>query len=176
MKSKFKINGLDCANCASELERAIQKLEGIKSANINFMAQKMELEYNEEIKEEIIAKVKKVIKKEEPDVTIEEVHETVPMKKRGIKIILAGILFFIALAINFNNKLINNTIYIISYAIVGLEIVKKAIRNITKGKVFDENFLMAVATLGAFGIGEFPEAVAVKIGRASCRERVSSPV
>ncbi len=163
MKSKFKINGLDCANCASELERAIQKLEGIKSANINFMAQKMELEYNEEIKEEIIAKVKKVIKKEEPDVTIEEVHETVPMKKRGIKIILAGILFFIALAINFNNKLINNTIYIISYAIVGLEIVKKAIRNITKGKVFDENFLMAVATLGAFGIGEFPEAVAVML-------------
>jgi len=73
MKSKFKINGLDCANCANELERAIQKLDGIKSANINFMAQKMELEYDEEIKEKIIIEVKKVIKKEEPDVTIEEV-------------------------------------------------------------------------------------------------------
>ncbi len=54
MKSKFKINGLDCANCANELERAIQKLDGIKSANINFMAQKMELEYDEDIKEKII--------------------------------------------------------------------------------------------------------------------------
>ncbi len=163
MKSKFKINGLDCANCANELERAIQKLDGIKSANINFMAQKMELEYDEEIKEKIIIEVKKVIKKEEPDVTIEEVGKAVPIKKKGVKIILAAILFFIAITIKFNNELINNTIFIISYIIVGLEIVKKAILNIIKGKVFDENFLMAVATLGAFGIGEFPEAVAVML-------------
>ncbi len=85
------------------------------------------------------------------------------MKKKGIKIIIALILFFIALIINFSNKWINNTIYIISYIIVGLEIVRKAIRNIMRGKVFDENFLMTVATIGAFGIGEFPEAVAVML-------------
>ncbi len=85
------------------------------------------------------------------------------MKKKGIKIIIAGILFFIALIINFNNEWVNNAIYIISYIIVGLEIVKKAIRNITRGKVFDENFLMTVATIGAFGVGEFPEAVAVML-------------
>ncbi len=85
------------------------------------------------------------------------------MKKKGIKIIIATILFFIALIINFGNEWINNTIYIISYIIVGLEIVRKAIRNITRGKVFDENFLMTVATIGAFGIGEFPEAVAVML-------------
>lgn len=85
------------------------------------------------------------------------------MKKNGIKIIIATILFIIALMINFNNEWINSTIYIISYIIVGLEIVKKAIRNIIRGKVFDENFLMTVATIGAFGIGEFPEAVAVML-------------
>ena len=85
------------------------------------------------------------------------------MKKRGIKIIIALVLFIIALIINFNNEWINNTIYIISYIIVGLEIVKKAIRNITRGKIFDENFLMTVATIGAFGVGEFPEAVAVML-------------
>ena len=85
------------------------------------------------------------------------------MKKKGIKIIIALVLFLIAITINFNNKWVNNTIYIISYIIVGLEIVKKAIRNITRGKVFDENFLMAVATIGAFGVGEFPEAVAVML-------------
>ena len=73
MKSKFKIKGLDCANCAAELERAIQKLDGVESANISFMTQKMELEYDETRKEEIIQNVKKVIKKEEPDVTIEGV-------------------------------------------------------------------------------------------------------
>ncbi len=73
MKSKFKIKGLDCANCAAELERAIQKLDGVESDNISFITQKMELEYDETRKEEIMQNVKKVIKKEEPDVTIEEV-------------------------------------------------------------------------------------------------------
>ncbi len=85
------------------------------------------------------------------------------MKKKGIKIIIAVLLFLIALLINFNNQLINNLIYVVAYIIVGVEIVKKAIRNITRGKVFDENFLMTVATIGAFGIGEFPEAVAVML-------------
>lgn len=73
MKSKFKIKGLDCANCASQLERAIQKIDGIESANISFMTEKMNLEYDETRKEEIIKNIKKVVKKEEPDVTIEEI-------------------------------------------------------------------------------------------------------
>lgn len=73
MKSKFKIKELDCANCAAELERAIQKIDGVESANISFMTERMELEYDETRKEEIMQNVKKVIKKEEPDVTIEEV-------------------------------------------------------------------------------------------------------
>ena len=85
------------------------------------------------------------------------------MKKKGIKIIIALVLFFIALIVNFNNEWINNIIYIISYIIVGLEIIRKAIRNITRGKIFDENFLMTIATIGAFGIGKFPEAVAVML-------------
>lgn len=73
MNSKFKVKGLDCANCAAELERAIQKIEGIKKANISFMAERMELEYDENNEDEIIKKVKKVIKREEPDVTIEKI-------------------------------------------------------------------------------------------------------
>ena len=85
------------------------------------------------------------------------------MKKKGIKIIVSLILFLIAMIINFDNELINKGIFIIAYIIVGLEIVRKALRNIFRGKVFDENFLMTVATVGAFGIGEFPEAVAVML-------------
>ena len=73
MKSKFKIKGLDCANCAAELERAIQKIDGVENAGIAFMTERMELEYDETRKEEIMNNLKKVIKKEEPDVTIEEV-------------------------------------------------------------------------------------------------------
>ena len=85
------------------------------------------------------------------------------MKKRGIKIVVSFILFMLAIIFNFNNDWINKGLYIISYLIVGFEIIKKAIRNIFRGKVFDENFLMTVATIGAFGIGEFPEAVAVML-------------
>lgn len=73
MKSRFKIKGLDCANCAAELERVIQKIKEIESVSISFIAQRMELEFEESKKEEIIQNVKKVIKKEEPEVTIEEI-------------------------------------------------------------------------------------------------------
>lgn len=73
MKTRFKIKGLDCANCASELERAINKVNGVERASISFMTEKLEIEYDESRKEEIMESIKKVIKKEEPDVTIEEV-------------------------------------------------------------------------------------------------------
>lgn len=72
MKSKFKIEGLDCANCAVELENAIKKIEGITEVSISFMTERLVIEYNENIKDEIIQNLKKVIKKEEPDVTIKE--------------------------------------------------------------------------------------------------------
>ena len=85
------------------------------------------------------------------------------MKKRGIKIIISLILFLTAMIVKFQNEWINNIIYIIAYIIVGFDIVKKAFRNITRGKIFDENFLMTVATIGAFGMKEFPEAVAVML-------------
>lgn len=85
------------------------------------------------------------------------------MKKRIQKIIIALILFILGLIINVDNIWINNTLFILSYILVGYDILKKAFRNITRGKVFDENFLMAVATIGAFFVGELEEAVAVML-------------
>lgn len=85
------------------------------------------------------------------------------MKKRTLKILISFILFAVALIIPFENVWISRAIFLIVYIIVGLEIVKKAIRNIFRGKLFDENFLMTLATIGAFAIGEFPEGVAVML-------------
>ncbi len=85
------------------------------------------------------------------------------MKKNLIQIIISAILFAIGLLVPFSNGWITKGIYIGAYLIVGLEIIIKAIKNIFKGEVFDEHFLMAVATIGAFAIGEFPEAVAVML-------------
>ncbi len=73
MKNTFKIKGLDCANCATQLENAIQKIEGIKNTSISFMTERLVFECNEEKNEKIINQVKKVIKREEPYVKIEKI-------------------------------------------------------------------------------------------------------
>ena len=72
MKYVFKIKGIDCANCAAELERKIQKMDGVNSASISFMTEKMILEINEN-EDDILKKVLKLIKKEEPEATVKEV-------------------------------------------------------------------------------------------------------
>ena len=73
MKSKFKIKGIDCANCAAKIESIIQKIEGVEDASISFMTERLVIECKEEEKQEVMEKVKKVVKKEEPDATIEEI-------------------------------------------------------------------------------------------------------
>ncbi len=88
---------------------------------------------------------------------------TKKMKKKLIRIIISFILLILAFILKLDNVIINNILFIISYLIVGYDIILKALRNITRGKVFDENFLMTIATIGAFFIGEFPEAVAVML-------------
>lgn len=85
------------------------------------------------------------------------------MKEDLRKIIIAVILFIIALVVPFANEWINKAIFIVSYLIVGLEVIKEALEHLFKGNLFDENFLMAIATIGAFGVGEFPEAVSVML-------------
>ena len=85
------------------------------------------------------------------------------MKEDLRKIIIAVILFIIAVVVPFANEWINKAIFIVSYLIVGLEVIKEALEHLFKGKLFDENFLMAIATIGAFGVGEFPEAVCVML-------------
>ena len=88
---------------------------------------------------------------------------TKKMKKKLIRIIISFILLILAFILKLDNVIISDILFIISYLIVGYDIILKALRNITRGKVFDENFLMTIATIGAFFIGEFPEAVAVML-------------
>lgn len=85
------------------------------------------------------------------------------MWQNFLKIVITFILILIALIINFDNERINNILCIIAYIVIGLDIVLKALKNMFKGKVFDENFLMSIATIGALFIGEYLEAVAVML-------------
>lgn len=72
MRMKFKIKGIDCANCAAQLELAIQKIDGVDNASISFMTERMVIECADDRKDEVMEKVRKAVKKEEPDATIEE--------------------------------------------------------------------------------------------------------
>ena len=72
MKIKCKIKGIDCANCATELERKIQKLDGVDEASISFITEKMVIECKDEIKDKVMEKIKKLVKKEEPDAILTE--------------------------------------------------------------------------------------------------------
>ena len=73
MKVKFKIKGIDCANCAAELERAIQKIDGVTEASLSFMTEKLVMEIEDDRKDELLKNSKKVVNKDEPDCTREEI-------------------------------------------------------------------------------------------------------
>ncbi len=83
--------------------------------------------------------------------------------KQLLKILVTTLLVIVTTIAKFDSKLCNDILYVIAYFIIGYDIVFKALKNIFKGKVFDENFLMTIATTGAFCIGEYPEAVAVML-------------
>ena len=88
---------------------------------------------------------------------------TKKMKKNLTRIVISGVLLFTALLLKIDVKYFNETLFVISYIVIGYDIVLKAIRNISRGKVFDENFLMTVATIGAICIGNLAEAVSVML-------------
>ena len=85
------------------------------------------------------------------------------MRKRLIRIIVSAIIYVVALLVKVDIDWLAPSLFILAYIIVGWDVVWKAMRNIIRGKVFDENFLMSIATIGAFIIGQFPEAVAVML-------------
>lgn len=85
------------------------------------------------------------------------------MKTRLIRIILSALIWIAAALIGPNQKWVYLSLFLISYVIAGWDIIWKAVRNMVKGNVFDENFLMSIATAGAFIIGEYPEGVAVML-------------
>lgn len=85
------------------------------------------------------------------------------MSKRLWRIIIGAAVLATAVLLNLNNEWLQIALFIISYIIVGGDVVKRAVKNIFKGQVFDESFLMSIATIGAFFIGEYPEGVAVML-------------
>ena len=176
-KSIVMLEGLGCANCAAKMEKEISGLEGVEFAAVDFVSKKLTMEISPKVnRTELNEKIEGIVKKIEPDVKIvfekdtskanikennEEEEEGVN-KKEIIRLVVGGAIFAVGIIFNFQNWL-ELTLFIISYIIVGGEVVLRAIKGIARGQVFSEHFLMSIATIGAFFVGEYPEGVAVML-------------
>jgi len=167
VKKEYILDGLSCANCAAKIESHIKNIIEVKSVNVNFALKKLSIEVsNKDELNKIIEEVKDIIKNIEPDIKVinsDELNiESNNKNKTIIRLSIGGILFILGLILDLPNWM-EFTIFLISYIIVGSDIVLRALKNILKGQFFDENFLMSIATIGAFAIGQFPEGVAVML-------------
>jgi len=168
---KYKLNNLDCASCASKIESQLSKLDEVKFVSVNFANASMTIDT------ENIEKVIALIKKLEPEVEVEEYEkqraivstgEFAENKKTIFKAVSGFILLVIGLLFE---KQLHNTpfeiaeyaVFVTGYLIVGWKVIASAVKNIMRGQFFDEQFLMAIATLGAFAIHQMPEAMAVML-------------
>jgi Cd2+/Zn2+-exporting ATPase len=172
VRHEFIINGLRCAGCANKIEDKLSKMEGLKEVKVNFAAKKLSFETGKKDLKVLLADIGRIADGIEPGVTFHakgcserEGHSPGNSGKKTFKYaaLASGVVIFAsALVFNFSG-MINIAFYLAAYLLVGGEVLLTLAKNIVKGEVFDENCLMSVATIGAFAIGEYPEAVAVMI-------------
>jgi Cd2+/Zn2+-exporting ATPase len=177
MERKLLLKGLGCANCAQKMEEQTKKLAGVKMAAVNFATGTMSLELAEEEKggqnfKNILYEIEKIIKSIEPQVevvVVKEKGEKPPEHQEGFlsqreifRFGIGTVFFLLAILLDLSTTA-ELGLFLIAYFLIGGEVVIRAFRNITRGQVFDENFLMTIATIGAFLVGEYPEGVAVML-------------
>jgi Cd2+/Zn2+-exporting ATPase len=164
---KYHLANLDCANCAAKIEEAIQKTPGVRFASVDFATTTLFLDAED------FLDVKDAIRRVEPAVRIREKVEynaqgEFDLRRRVLPILLAVVLFSGGLIFypGLDNTPSGYGLWLVfgsAYLVCGWGVLSRAGRNILRGQVFDEHFLMSVATLGAIAIGEMPEAVGVML-------------
>jgi len=168
---KYRLKNLDCASCASKIEDNLTKLGEVKFVTVNFANSSMNIDTDN------LDMVKARIKEIEPEVVVEDFDKEHPIisgselaeNKLTIIKALSGLILLI-IGMVFEERL-HNTPYQMAeylvfgtgYLIVGWKVISSAVKNILRGQFFDEQFLMTIATLGAFAIDEMAEAVAVML-------------
>ena len=178
IKKDIILGGLNCAHCAEVIGNKVSSLDGVETSNINFVNKKLSVEINNTDEDIIIKNIINIINDTEPglDIQVEGTKENKTIKKEKkvvkdnnklklLKILLGAFVFIFAFyeeMIGVEGKY-SLLIFLVSYVLVGGDVVYKALRNMTKGRIFDENFLMTVATVGAIAIGDASEAVGVML-------------
>lgn len=159
MATKYRIEGLDCASCAARIEDKIKE-QGF-DARLDFSTQSLVIEKGD------LEEIKRLVSRVEPGTRV--VENSVDSFPKGllVSLVLGGIIFVLALfldgTLHGRFEFLEYGIYVAAYLIAGRTVLTKAFLNALRGRFFDENFLMTIATLGAFAIHELPEAVAVML-------------
>ena len=165
MKKVYSIEHLCCANCAAKIEEKLKALPEVEELTLTFATKKLSVTAKNPDK--LLPKLTEIARTVEEEVTfipIEEHHEHEHAGEDGKVILLGTGLFLLGLilgAVEFDRA--QQVAFVAAYLVLGWEILLTAGKNLIKGRVLDENFLMGIATLGAFAIGEFPEAVGVML-------------
>ena len=181
------IDGVDCPNCAAKIERKLNTLQRIKAATVDFLGKRVIVESEDFSQDELAKFIQTEVDKIEDGVKIStkrlhshghthhhshshsRVHshshthgegDTDKIKK---KLLIGGIIFVLGIFIPKTLFIPKFAVFLVSYFIIGGDVLVSAVKNILRGQVFDENFLMSIATIGAFAIGEYPEGVAVML-------------
>ena len=172
----YLLENLGCANCAAKMEQQISQLPDVESASITFATKQLKI--TAKSPQRLLPEIKKICNSIEDGIEIVEKdssvrsHETAAAKKgrsestRALTEIIIGAVLFVAGEILEHmgfGTIVTLPVYIVAYILLGWKVIWTALRNLTKGQVFDENFLMSIATLGAFVIREYPEAVGVML-------------
>ena len=177
----YSLKGLDCPNCSAKIEKEVGELDGVQSSVVNLMKQTLTINVAQTAADTIASQIETIVHGHEPDVEVSEIVQEsyIPEKKQEanesynnedkkltVRLAIGAAIYAIGMALTVFAKVrlpIELAFLIVSYVILGGDVVWQAVRNISKGRVFDEHFLMSVSTIGAFVIGEYPEAVAVML-------------
>jgi Zn2+/Cd2+-exporting ATPase len=174
-KKEYILEGLCCANCAAKIEKAVGELPEVKEISLNLMNSKLSVRLNDTQTLDITDKIIGIVTMYEESVKVKDLsdqgdkksHTDESADKGEFKLFLLRLLAAVGImALFFFLKVpagIRLAAYIVAYLLVGFDVLLSAIKNIIKGKLFDENFLMGFASLGAFLMGDYLEAVAVLV-------------
>ena len=162
-----KLQNLDCANCAGKIEKRLNELDELSNVKLNFATSTLSFEQKSE--KNLLDKIENEIQKIEKQVLIikdETKKQRTFWELLNKKLLLITIISIILTFISYNyvsNKNLQLILYVTAYLLVGRDVIFQAIKNIKNGKVFDEHFLMSIATIGAFALGEYVEGIAVML-------------
>ena len=164
---KYRMEGIDCADCAAKLEGKLAGIQGISRVQISFMNSTLQFDCESSETERILQEVKEIARKEEPDTSISELsHGSVQNKEEKedhtmlYRLIAGAVLFAVAMGMH---GTLQYVIAAVSYVILGYDVILKAFKGIGRGQLFDEHFLMTIATFAAIYLGDMKEATGVML-------------